>query len=193
MDGVIAISREYGSGGRLIAEKLSGQLDIPLYDREIISQTALKSGLAESFVENMQEVKPSSLLYSLYLETGTQALYDRLFQAQSAVIREMADKPCIILGRCADYVLRQRKNCIKVFVHAPMEERIRRLRDEYGVTEKNIDDIIIKQDKKRAQYYSHFTLTTWGKAQNYDLCVNSALGIDTAVAVIKTLYVERNQ
>ncbi len=185
---IVTISREYGSGGRLIAQKLAERLSIPLYDRQIISMTAKKSGLAEEYVEKSEQ-QGTSFLYTIATNWDGSSVATQLYLAEFDAIRELADKgPCVLLGRCANYVLEDYKNCINVFIYAPIEEKIRRAELEYGVKEKNMRHYIQKRDKARAAYYEHFASHTWGKAQNYDLCINSGMGIDLVVDLLESAY-----
>lgn len=198
---IITISREYGSGGRLIGEKLSLELGIPFFDRAIIEMASEKSGLSADFIESSESRASNSFLFnlstSLYASSSVTTQYDvpvntRAYYAQASVVEDLAKKgSCIIVGRCADYILRDVPNCVKIFVHAPMEDRIHRAVHEYGADEEEIRAKIQKIDKARANYYRHFTNETWGSLHNYDLTINSSLsGIDPAVKMIKSLLVE---
>jgi cytidylate kinase len=183
MSCIITVTREYGSGGRLIAKMLSQQLGIPFYDREIIALTAKKSGFTEEFVREAEEKKTASLLYSLYMTSLP--VSDQIFLAQAQVVQEIHAKgSCVIVGSCADYILRDEPNCLNVFIHAPLEERIKRVREEYLELAEDIRTFILKQDKKRITYYNYFTQNKWGQANNYHLSVNSALGLETAADII---------
>jgi len=183
MSCIVTFTREYGSGGRIIAKTLAQQLDVPFYDREIIALTAKKSGFTEEFVREAEEKKTASLLYSLYMTSLP--VSDQIFLAQSQVIQEIHKQgSCVIVGGCADYILRDCDDCLNVFVHAPLESRIARVREEYSDLSEDIRTYVLKQDKKRVTYYNYFTQNKWGYADNYHLCVNSALGIDIAVNVI---------
>lgn len=183
MSCIVTFTREYGSGGRIIAKTLAQQLDVPFYDREIISLTAKKSGFTEEFVREAAEKKTASLLYSLYMTSLP--VSDQIFLAQSEVIQEIHNRgSCVIVGGCADYILRDHKDCLNVFVHAPLECRIARVREEYSDLSEDIRTYVLKQDKKRVTYYNYFTQNKWGHADNYHLCVNSALGIDISVNII---------
>ncbi len=184
----ITISREYGSGGRMIARKLAEELGITFYDKELIAEVAKQTGFAESFVRETEFKRPTnSFIYDLYRTMQTPSLPEKVFIAQSQIIREIAQREsCIIVGRCADYILREKPYCLKVFVFAPLEERVRRAREEYGVTgEKDLAAYVARQDKLRRSYYNYFTTDKWGDSRIYDICVNSRLGIDTVVGSIK--------
>ena len=155
---VITIGREYGSGGRLIAKQLSEEMGITFYDKQLISDVAKKTGFSEHFIRNAEHQRPTnSFLYDLYTSVQTPSVPDQVFIAQAKVIKEAAAREsCVIVGRCADYILRDHPHCLKVFVNAPLDQRIRRAREE-----------------------------RWGQSREYDLCVNSRIGIDACVAVIR--------
>ena len=183
---VITIGREYGSGGRLIAKQLSEEMGITFYDKQLISDVAKKTGFSEHFIRNAEHQRPTnSFLYDLYTSVQTPSVPDQVFIAQAKVIKEAAAREsCVIVGRCADYILRDQPRCLKVFVNAPLDQRIRRAREEYGVQENNLESYVIRQDKARASYYNYFATGRWGQSREYDLCVNSRIGIDAAAAVI---------
>ena len=188
---VITIGREYGSGGRLIARKLAESLNIPFYDKELISLAAKKSGFAESYVQEVDQKPTKSFLYNFYMSTQAMTLPDQVFLAQSEAIREAGRKgSCVIVGRCAGYVLQGIVDCLKVFIYAPMEERIQRVKEEYQVEAKDYRNLILRKDKERAAYHNYFTTEKWGKCQNYDLSINSTVGIDTAAKLIETLFLD---
>ena len=191
---VITVGREYGSGGRLIAQKAAEALGIPFFDRSIINMAAEETGLSADFIRRTEQQKTSSFLYNLYMSTQSLPVNDQDFIAQSEVIRRVAaEGPCIIVGRCADYVLRNQSgvDALNLFIHAPMEERIRRVREEYKVQAPDLRLYILKQDKNRAAYYEHFTDGQWGKAQNYHLAVSSGLGLETIVRLLTDLMRDR--
>lgn len=198
MNKVITIGRQYGSGGREIGQKIAEKYHIPFYDNELITRAAKESGFAEETFERAEEKATNSLLYSLAMGInvyGNQdfgfsglSLDDRIFLAQSDVIRKVAEEgPCVIVGRCADYVLRERENVFNVFVRASMEYRLQRAIHNYGVEEKGAADFILKNDKRRGNYYSYHVGEKWTNLNNYDLVVCSdIMGIDQAVACICT-------
>ena len=190
MKTIITIGREYGSGGRLVAKKLSEALNIPFYDKEVIQGVVKKTGFAENFVRDAERRPTNSFIYDLYF--SAQSPQDQVFIAQSGVIKELAAKGgCVIVGRCADYILREQKDLLRVFIYAPMEERIRRAVEEYGDQEDNMENFVARKDKQRASYYNYFTSVRWGDRKSYDLCINSALGLDTAVEIIRTAALAR--
>ena len=184
---VITISREYGSGGRLIAKQLSEELGITFYDKQLIAEVAKKTGFSENFIRDTEHQRPTnSFLFDLYTSVATPSVPDQVFIAQAKVIKEAAAKEsCVIVGRCADYILRDQPNVLRVFVHAPLDQRIRRAREEYGAAEDNLESYVIRQDKARASYHNYFAAGRWGQSREYDLCVNSRIGIDASVQVIQ--------
>ena len=192
---VITVSRQYGSGGRLIGEKLAAALGIPYYDKELIVLAAEKSGYSKEVFEQIDERAGSSLLYSLSINapllsgvTGYTELplNDKLFLIQTEVIRKIAASPCVIVGRCADYILEDQKNVIRFFIDAPFDARMKRAIEEYEVPADKVKDVVNKTDKQRSNYYNFYTGRRWGALGNYDLAVNSSLlGIDGTVEVLK--------
>ena len=195
---VIAISREYGSGGRAIGKALAEELGINCYDKAIIKLTSEKSGLEPSYIEKSEEKVTNSFLfsmqYSAYSSLDSLLLYDtptndKMFIAQSTVISDLAAKDsCIILGRCADYVLRDNENLVRVFIRANFEDRVKRAVESYNLAQKNAETAVKKADKARANYYKYYTTRSWGAPENADLMINSSFsGIDGAVDIIKSL------
>lgn len=195
---IIALSREYGSGGREIAEKLAKELGYGFYDNEIIKMTAEKSGLAPGYVEEAEERGTSSFFagikFSSYIGVDSVAVYetpttDKMFIAQSQVIKELAEKEnCVIVGRCADYVLRDCERLVRVFIRANHEDRVQRAIEQYHLPEKNAAQAVKKLDKTRANYYEYYTNRKWASLENEDLVINSSVsGIDGAVEIIKTM------
>ena len=184
---VITIGREYGSGGRLIAKQLSEELGITFYDKELITAVARKTGFSENFIRDSEHQRPTnSFLYDLYTAVQTPSVPDQVFIAQAKVIKEAASREsCVIVGRCADYILRDDPRRLSVFVHAPLDERVRRAREEYGVQEPNLEAYVLRQDRARASYYNYFATGKWGQSREYDLCVSRHMGIAAAVATIK--------
>lgn len=183
---VITIAREYGSGGRLIGEAVAKNLGIPFYDKELILMAAKKSGFSEEYIRRTEQIKSASFLYSLYMTSQVLPMSDQIFLVQSKIIQELAEQgPCVIVGRCADYVLRNDPNCMNIFIHAPMVERVRRAVEEYGEQASNMEDFVRKQDKKRSSYYNYFSQNKWGNAKNYHLAINSILGIPQSAKLIE--------
>lgn len=181
---VITIARQHGSGGRLIGEALAKKLGIAYYDKELISLTAQKTGFALDFVREVEEKQTSSFLYSIYTASTVPSVYEQARNAQFSVIRELADQgPCVIVGRAADCILQGRPNVIRVFIHAPMEQRVTRVREEYR-EEDNTPKAIAKKDKSRSAFYNSYSEFPWGDNRNYDLAVNSSIGIEKTAELI---------
>lgn len=198
MNKVITISREYGSGGREIGEKLANELGIPFYDNELITRAAKASGFAESAFANAETKATNSLLYSIAMgmsaygshELGytSLSLDDRIFIAQSDVIRNLAKEgPCVIVGRCADYILKDLDNVINVFIWADLKYRVHRATTMYDLPENKAEENVLKADKRRANYYNYHSNEKWGKAENYHISIRSdSVGIDKSVEILKS-------
>ncbi len=194
---IITISRQYGSGGRIIGKKLADKLNIPFYDNELINLAAEKTGLSEECFREAESVSTGNLLFSLTNLTPTVDSYglplnEKIFLVQSQVIKEVAEQgSCVIVGRSADYVLSDFANCINIFIHANIDDRVKRATELYGLDAKHAESSVIKTDKKRANYYNYFTSRKWGKLENYDLSINtSTIDLDDVVEILK-LYVEK--
>lgn len=197
MNKIITISRQYGSGGREIAEKLAKELEIPFYDNEIITRAAKDSGYAEEAFERAEHKASNSLLYSIAMGLNTYgnqdfgfsnlSLEDKIYLAQSETIHKIAEEgPCVIVGRCADYILRNNKNVVSVFVWANIDSRVRRAVECYNLPQHKAAEQIIKIDKRRANYYSYHANEKWGRVDNYQIAIQSDyLGIDGSVDCIK--------
>lgn len=190
---IITISREFGSGGRSIGRAVAEKLGIPFYDKELVEQIALESGFAPKFVEENGEHSPSGSLFSYaFAPQGVPGIMnglstaDFLWNVQCSVILQLAEKgPCVIVGRNADYILKDHKNVLNVFIHAPMEYRADRIVRLYGESEKAPEQRLQEKDKRRKVNYQHYTGRNWGAAENYDLSLNSAaLGIDQCSNII---------
>jgi len=200
---VISISREFGSGGRLIGKMLAAKLGIPCYDRTIIQKTAEKSGLSPEFIARAEERARSRFHMALTPVAGTTPTFShpnvpvsqQAFFAQADVIRELADQgPCVIVGRCSDYVLGDRPECVKVFIHADMAQRATRCVQDYDVPVANVTRHIQQMDRGRANYYNYYTGHTWGDMRRYDLTINtSTTGLDGAVQLIADLLRYRQE
>lgn len=189
---VITISREYGSGGRFVAQKLSEKLGIPFYDNEIITRAAKESGYAESMFEKAEQISTHSLLYSLSMFGSSAGVYglplsDKVFLVQSDIIQKVASEgPCILVGRCSDYVLKDRDNVISFFLYSDMPHKIERVKTYYHPDTDDVEALITKRDKKRAAYYNYYTTRRWGDIDNYHLSVNTdAIGIDATVSLLE--------
>lgn len=185
MKRVITVSRECGSGGHAIAEKISKELGIPLFDREIIEMTAKKSGLTAEFVKESNERITNSILFNIansmtyanqIFTSGNVSMVDQVFFIQCDIIKQMAeDSPCVIVGRCADYILRERDDCLNIFVHANREYRRERFAKINNISEKEAEAIMKKRDKSRINYYRYYTDKEWGDMRNYALTLDSQL------------------
>lgn len=188
---VITISREFGSGGRTIGKKVAEELGIPCYDSELIQQVAEKSGFNENYIKDASEYAPGGFFASaLSYRTSGPNNADYLWKIQYKVITDLAEKgPCVIVGRCADYILRDKADCLKVFVHADMAFRAERIVKVYGEREESPEQRLKDKDKRRATYHRFYTNMKWVHAQNDDITLNSGtLGIDRCVEILKELY-----
>lgn len=192
---IINIGRQLGSGGRQIGEILASRLGISFYDKELIQIASQESGLGKEFFEKFDEKNSHSIFGGLFGLRGTitEELYtnsylnnETLFRIQSDVIRKLAEeKPCIFVGRCADYVLKDNPRCLNIFITANMEDRIKRIAEKENMPANKAKDLIEKTDKKRAGYYNYYSNKVWGAADSYHLCINSSLlGIDETVNYI---------
>ena len=191
---IITIGRQYGSSGRYIGELVAKELGIPFYDEQLITLAAEKSDLCEDAVANADERNASSLLYTLAM--GSTAMIhspqynmpvnDKLFLVQSDIIKDIASKgSAVIIGRCADYVLRDDKNAFSVFFHADAKLRAKKIAERNGITESEAISLISKTDRRRANYYNFYTGNRWGTAENYDLCIDSGkIGSEKAAKVL---------
>ena len=180
---IITVSRQYGSAGRDVARKVAQSLQIPYYDKELIAMTAKKTGFSEEFVRK-EEMKRSSVL-SNSLFSHSQMMDVQVFLAQTEVIQQLAVQPCVIVGRCADYVLRDR-NLLSVFINAPLADRIERVKSSYQRREKDIRALVLRTDKERKAYYDYYTDKNWGDSGSYDLTINSSIGLDLTCELIVT-------
>lgn len=196
MNRIITISRQYGSGGREIGAILANKLGIPFFDKELITRAAKESGFAEVAFENAERKATNSLLYSISMGMnafGSQdigfthlSLDDQIYLAQSDVIRKVAvEGPCVLVGRCADYVLKDMDNVVHVFVWADFNFRKNRAVNLYHITENKAEEEILKMDKRRANYYNYHANEKWGKVENYHLSIRSDyIGIENAADCI---------
>lgn len=197
MNKVITITRQYGSGGREIGRKLSEAFGIPFYDNEIISRAAKETGFAEATFERAEDKASNSLLYSIAMgmnvfsnqEVGYSGLSldDRVFLAQSKVIRNVVEEgPCVIVGKCADYILKDHANVVNLFINATLDFRIKRAIEIDGISQNKAAETVMKKDKSRANYYKYHTGERWDNVLNYDMAIRSDLcGIDGTVACLK--------
>ena len=194
MKTIITIGRQFGSGGKEIGIRVAKELGIPFYDKELLQEAAKKSGLCEQIFESFDE-RPKSLLYSIAMDSymfalpGTgvgDSLEQQVYLATFNTIRHIADQgPCVIIGRCADYILREHENCLNVFVHADKAARIKRIVGLGHCEEKKAPDFVTKKDKQRANYYNFYSNNRWDDLQNYDLTIDtSRFSVDIAVDLI---------
>ena len=186
---IITISREFGSGGRFIGEEVAKKLGIAYYDKNIIGQIAEKSGLSPEYIQENAELSPKKGLFA-YAFSGRditgKSVEDMVYEAQRNIILELAEKePCVIIGRNADYILKDRDDVLNVFIHGDMLEKIKRITGLYNVKEKEAVKTMADTDKRRRTNYNFYTDQNWGKASNYTLCLNSSqLGYDRCEMII---------
>lgn len=182
---VITISREYGSGGRFIGKLVAEKMGISFYDSELLTQASNLSGISKTCLENYDETKESAFSYAQGLYGMDMSLGQKVFLAQFDTIKKIASQEsCVIVGRCADYVLKDNPNVVKVFICAPLEDKIERAITYYKINPAKAASIISKKNKKRRSYYNFYTDKEWGKPDSYDLCINSKNGIETAVEAV---------
>ena len=193
---IITISRQYGSGGRYVGQKPSEKLGIPCYDEKLIDMVAKESGFAQDFVAEKGERMTGSLLFNIasslsyannILSGNGMSLQDEIYFIQNRIIKDLAEKgSCVIVGRCADYILRERKDVLNIFIYADMESKMERAVTYFGLEKENVSAILKKKDKARSNHYKYYTDQEWGMASNYDLSLNSGiLGIDGCVEMIE--------
>ena len=193
---IITIGRQFGSGGREIGETIAKKLNIPFYDKELITMAAEQSGVSAEVFEKADEKASNTLLYALLLASFPMSMHsaqanelplnDKLFLIQFDIIKRIAKAgPCVIVGRCSNYMLRDFGNVVNAFIHAPQEARIERVMRLYSVDRRGAEEMMQKTDKRRATYYSYFTNSKWSEIENYDIAVNSAkLGVDGSAELI---------
>ena len=194
---IITIGREFGSAGLEIGKRLAEELGLKLYDKEMLKRAAKESGLCEEIFETHDEKPTNSFLYSLVMDTyslgytssgyADMPLNHKVFLAQFDTIKKIAaEGPCVMVGRCADYALEDFDNVVSVFIHADLDQRIARISRLRDLTHSKARDMIVKNDKKRANYYNYYTNKEWGAAKSYDLCLDSGkLGVEGTVKAIK--------
>lgn len=188
---IITISREFGSGGRTIGKKVAERLNISCYDNELLQEIAIESGFDQQYINQSDEYVSGGFLASAFSSrafgpTNT----DYLWKVQCKIIQELAEKEsCVIVGRCADYILRGKADCLKVFIHADLEFRAKRIVEIYGERETEPKQRVKDKDKRRSAYHRFYTNMKWGDAKNYHIALDSGvLGIDTCVDIISNLY-----
>ena len=185
---IITIGRQFGSGGKAVADELGRKLGIPVYDNELITEAARKSGISEEFFHKRDEKRRA-----LYIGMRSGMDDEILFGIQSDAIRDIASKgSAIFVGRASDYVLRD-LDCVDVFICAPLEARVKRIMERQGISESEAENLIDRKDRGRAEYYDFFTFSKWGVASNYDLCIDSSiLGIEGTADLIIDFARKRN-
>lgn len=200
MNTIITIGRQFGSGGHVIGEKLAQHYGIKYFDKELLSRAAQESGFCEEMLKNHDERPTNSFLYNLVMDTYTfgynsssfvdMPISHKVFMAQFDTIKKIAEEePCVIVGRCADYALQEFNNCLNIFIYADEKSKIRRIMEKYDISDDKAKDMMIKKDKQRQSYYNYYSTKKWGRADSYDLCINSSvLGIDGTVKLI-TQYI----
>lgn len=203
MNTIITIGRQYGGGGKEVGKKLGEMLGIPCYDEEILHIVAENSDMHPEVIKKVDEKATDSFLYSLVTSGGLRGvsdamqyempINDKVFISQSKAIKELAKKgSCIFVGRCADYVLEEEENLLRVFIYADMDSKIERISRLYGLTEKQAKDKIVKTEKTRKTYYNYYTDRSWGSMSSYDLCINTGLtGTDAAAEMIKNYVLKK--
>jgi len=193
---IITISREFGSGGRTVGHMVAEKLGIPFYDKELVDQIALESGFAPNFVEEHGEHAPGKSIFSYaFAPQGVPGVMhnlstaDFLWNIQCSVILQLAEKgPCVIVGRNADYILKDREDCLHAYIHADMPFRADRIVRLYGESEKSPEARLQEKDKRRRLNYQHYTGRSWGVAQNYDICLNSGtVGVENCADIIVSM------
>ncbi|MBQ8768079.1 MAG: cytidylate kinase-like family protein [Oscillospiraceae bacterium] len=196
---IITISRQFGSGGRTVGRMVAEKLGIPFYDKELVEQISLESGFAPKFVEEHGEHAPGKTMFSYaFAPQGVPGVMngmstaDFLWHIQCSTIIQLAEAgPCVIVGRNADYILKDRPDALHAYIHADMEQRADRIVRLYGESEKSPQTRLQEKDKRRALNYQHYTGRTWGAAENYDICLNTGkIGIEEAADIIVSLVKE---
>ena len=193
MKRIITISREFGSGGRTIGKGVAEKLGIPCYDHEVIEQLVERRGFAADYVKSQSEYAPNGSLFVNALNAGNfhgLSNQDKLWTMQRQIIEELGEKEnCVIVGRCADYILRDRADCLKVFIHRDFQSRAERIVQVYGETEVPTEKRLKEKDKRRAAYYQFYTDQKWADLANYHIVLDSGvIGIEKCIDIIADLY-----
>lgn len=192
---VITIGREFGSGGREIARKVAEKLGVKMYDKELIALIAKNSGMSEDVLHEVDETAVNSFLYALSSGafagapiiggTSNLPITDKAFINCSQIIKELAEKEsCVIVGRCAESILKDRENILTVFIHADLSQRINRICEHENISREDAATVIKRADKKRASYHNYYSETRWGARSAYDICINSRVGTEVAADII---------
>ncbi len=191
---IITIAREYGSGGRYIGRLIADKLGIKFYDKDFVEKLATETGFSEEYIENNEQKRN-------ILDTFNSGYYaglnnaDELFIKESELIKQVADKEsCVIIGRCADFILKDRKNVLKVFVYSNMENKMKRANEIYGLDKEKAEKEIKRINKLRANHYKYYTEKEWDNHSNYDICINSdTLGVEKAADLICEMVKEKER
>ena len=193
MPKIITIAREYGSGGRLIAQRVAEKLELVYYDNEVIDLAARELGFDIDTIRKASEQKSSSFMYTMTQTSFTLPLNDQVFTTQSKIIRHLASyDSCIIVNGVADYVLEDFDHVLKVFIHAPFDSRVERVKNDYKEEHDDVRKFVLTKDKRRSYYYNYYTTNKWGQLKNFDLTINSDLGIEEAADMIVAAYLKGN-
>ena len=201
MKTIITIGRQFGSGGKEVGIRVARELGIPCYDKELMKEAAKQSGLSEKILESFDE-RPKSLLYSIAMDSyifslpGTGAgdsLEQQVYLATFDTVRRLAaNGPCVIIGRCADYALAENPNLLRLFIYAPMKDRVARVAERQSLSPEKAKTLIRKTDRRRASYYEYYTSRGWGETDSYDFCLNSSsLGLGGTVELIRSIVEHR--
>ena len=195
MKTIITIGRQYGSGGREIGKKVAEKLGIPYFDKELLARVAKESGFCEEMIKNNYEIPTNSFLYNVVMDTYSfgyntafvdMPMSQKVFLAQFDTVKKIANEgSCVIVGRCADYALSDYPNCLNLFIYGKEEAKAQRISERQNVTFSQAKDMCVKRDKQRQSYYNYYSNKKWGRADSYDLCIDSGkLGIDGTVDFI---------
>lgn len=195
MKTIITIGRQYGSGGREIGKKLAEKLGIPYFDKELLARVAQESGFCEEMIRNHDERPTNSFLYNVVMDTYSfgyntafvdMPISQKVFLAQFDTVKKIANEgSCVIVGRCADYALSDYPNCLNLFIYGKEEAKAKRISERQNVSLAEAKDMCVKRDKQRQSYYNYYSNKKWGRADSYDLCIDSGkLGIDGTVDFI---------
>lgn len=192
MSKIITISREFGSGGRFIGEQVAKKLGIPFYDKEILEKVAEKTGFVQEYIEKLAEYAPSKSIFAYSFvgrNSAGESMEDYIHNVQRQILLNIAaEGPCVIVGRSADYILKETYPCLNVFIHGDMPHKIERITKLYHLSPADAEKRIREMDKKRSINYKYYTGNTWGARQNYSIILNSsALGIEKCVEIIAGL------
>ncbi|MBQ8696427.1 MAG: cytidylate kinase-like family protein [Clostridia bacterium] len=199
---ILTIGREYGSNGRLIGKRVAELMGVTFYDSQLITMAAKESGMSQSLLNDIDEKAANSLMYSLSVGSGgfmgftgafNMPLNDKLFLVQADIIKDIAEKEsAVIVGRCADYVLREEADAVNIFIHAPYEKRKETVAERFDCSLDKAADMIVKKEKQRKNYYNYYSGAKWGMHQNYHLCIDSSLlGVEGTAQLIADILKNR--